>query len=48
MNYIESYETFSRVLKYRVVQKETMYQHGGRPYDDLQNWLDMTSLENPL
>ena len=23
-------------------------QHGGREYDDLQNWLDMTSHENPL
>ena len=23
-------------------------QHGGRRYDDLQNWLDMTSHENPL
>ena len=23
-------------------------QHGGCKYDDLQNWLDMTSLENPL
>ena len=23
-------------------------QHGGRKYDDLQNWLDMTSHENPL
>ena len=23
-------------------------QHGGCEYDDLQNWLDMTSHENPL
>ena len=23
-------------------------QHGGGEYDDLQNWLDMTSHENPL
>ena len=23
-------------------------QHGGRKLDDLQNWLDMTSHENPL
>ena len=23
-------------------------QHGGREKDDLQNWLDMTSHENPL
>ena len=23
-------------------------QHGGREWDDLQNWLDMTSHENPL
>ena len=23
-------------------------QYGGREYDDLQNWLDMTSHENPL
>ena len=23
-------------------------QHGGREYDDLQNWLDMMSHENPL
>ena len=23
-------------------------QHGIREYDDLQNWLDMTSHENPL
>ena len=23
-------------------------QHGGRKYDDLQNWLNMTSHENPL
>ena len=23
-------------------------QHGGRKYDDLQNWLDMTSHKNPL
>ena len=23
-------------------------QHGGFEYDDLQNWLDMTSHENPL
>ena len=22
-------------------------QHGGRGYNDLQNWLDMTSRENP-
>ena len=23
-------------------------KHGGREYDDLQNWLEMTSHENPL
>ena len=23
-------------------------QHGGCEYDDLQNWIDMTSHENPL
>ena len=23
-------------------------KHGGHEYDDLQNWLDMTSHENPL
>ena len=26
----------------------TGHQHGGRENDDLQNWLDMTSYENPL
>ena len=27
--------------------KEETNMHGGCEYDDLQNWLDMTSHENP-
>ena len=38
--------TFCHVFLYRFILRGN--QHGGRKYDDLQNWLDMTSHENPL
>ena len=41
--------TFCCVFQHQTVEKGN--QHGGRKYDDyfndLQNWLDMTSHENP-
>ena len=33
-------------FQYQAVQKEN--QHGGRNYDALQNWLDMTSHKNTI
>ena len=46
MNWIKSNSTFCCVFLYRVMLRGN--QHGGREYDDLQNWPDMTSHENPL
>ena len=46
MNSIKSFGTFSCVFLYRTMWRGN--QHGGQKCDDLQNWLDMTSHENPL
>ena len=47
MNYElnESNETFCCVFLYCAMLRGN--QHGGREYDDLQNWLHMTSHEKP-
>ena len=46
MNLIKSNGTFCCVFLYRAILRGN--QHGGHENDDLQNWLDMTSHENPL
>ena len=38
--------TFCGAFQYHPVRSGN--QQGGREYDDLQNWLDITSHENPL
>ena len=37
--------TFCCVFQYQIMEEGN--QHGGRKYDDLQNWLNMTTHENP-
>ena len=46
MNYIKSNGTFCCVFLYCDMLRGN--QHGGHENDDLQNWFDMTSDENPL
>ena len=43
---MKSFRTFCCVFQYQTKGKGS--QHGSRKYDDLQNWHDMTSHENPL
>ena len=43
---IKSSWTLCCVFQFRTAGKGN--QHGGREFDDLQNWLDMASRENPL
>ena len=42
----KSCKAFCCLFQYQTVEKGN--QHGDRGYDDLQNWLDMTSQEIPL
>ena len=37
--------SFCCIFHYRAMLRGN--QHGGRKYDDLQNWLEMISHENP-
>ena len=46
MSLMKSNGTFYCVFLYRAMLRGN--QHGGREYDDLRNWLDMASHENPL
>ena len=46
MNYMKSSGAFCCVFQCQTVGKGN--QHGGREYDDLQNWLYMTSHVDPL
>ena len=43
---IKNLWTFFYSFQYQDVQRGN--QHGGHEYNDLQNWFDMTSHENPL
>ena len=46
MDWTKSNRTFCCILLYCAMLRGN--QHGSFEYDDLQNWLDMTSHENPL
>ena len=46
MNLIKNNRTFCCVFLYRAMLRGN--QHGGRKYDDLQNWFDVMPHENPL